>query len=186
LRTEAGDRWGIGVSQNNLGMIALHERALDEARTRLEEALRLQREVGDTWMQAISQNNLGTATRDLGDHAAAQANYAAALRTYHELDDRWALAFLLEDIGVLASNLDRPADGLALLGATETIRTAIGSPRGAALDAEVAERFAPARASLGQEAADESIELGRSMEFDAALDLAVSICGGRDANETGK
>ena len=86
------------MSQNNLGMIALHERALDEARTRLEEALRLQREVGDTWMQAISQNNLGTATRDLGDHAAAQANYAAALRTYHELDDRWALAFLLEDI----------------------------------------------------------------------------------------
>jgi predicted ATPase len=186
LRTEAGDRWGIGVSQNNLGMIALHERALDEARTRLEEALRLQREVGDTWMQAISQNNLGTATRDLGDHAAAQANYAAALRTYHELDDRWALAFLLEDIGVLASSLDRPADGLALLGATETIRTAIGSPRGAALDAELAERFAPARASAGQEAADEALELGRSMEFEAALDLAVAICGGRDATETGR
>jgi tetratricopeptide (TPR) repeat protein len=176
LRTEAGDRWGIGVSQNNLGMIALHERELEEARTRLEEALRLQREVGDAWMLAISQNNLGNATRDLGDEVAARENYAASLRTYRDLDDRWAISFILEDIGILASNLGRPADGLALFGATETIRSAIGSPRGAALDAELAERFAPARASVGDEAADAAVERGRSMEFEVAVDLAAAIC----------
>jgi adenylate cyclase len=178
LRTDVGDRWGIGVSQNNLGMIALHEGELDEARTRLEEALRLQREVGDAWMQAISQNNLGNATRDLGDFDAARANYAASLATYRDLDDRWALSFLLEDIGILASSLGRPADGLALLGATETVRVAIGSPRGAALDAELADRFGPARASLGPEAADAAVESGRSMALEAALDLAVAICEG--------
>ena len=184
LRTEAGDRWGIGVSQNNLGMIALHEAELDEARRRLEEALRLQREVGDAWMLAISQNNLGNATRDLGDTVAARENYADSLRTYRDLDDRWALSFLLEDIGILASNLGRPADALALFGVTETVRLAIGSPRGDALDAELAERFMPARASLGAAAADAAIEGGRSMELEAALDLALAICGSPDATET--
>jgi tetratricopeptide (TPR) repeat protein len=157
-------------------MIALHEGLLDEARTRLEEALRLLREVGDTWMMAISQNNLGNATRDLGDHAAAQANYAASLQTYRDLDDRWALAFLLEDIGILVADRGRPAEGLALLGVTEAVREAIGSPRGTALDAELLERFAAARASLGQEEADAAVERGRAMHFETALDVAAALC----------
>jgi class 3 adenylate cyclase/tetratricopeptide (TPR) repeat protein len=176
LRTEAGDRWGIGVSQNNLGMIALHEGELAEARARLEEALRLQREVGDAWMQAISRNNLGNATRDLGDVVAARTNYAASLQTYRDLDDRWALAFILEDIGILASNMGRPADALALLGATEALRESIGSPRGAALDEELAKRFGAAREQLGAASAGAAAEHGRGMELEAALHLAVDIC----------
>jgi tetratricopeptide (TPR) repeat protein len=186
LRTEAGDRWGIGVSENNLGMIALHEGILDEARTRLEEALRLLREVGDTWMMAISQNNLGNATRDLGDYKAARANYAASLQTYRDLDDRWALAFLLEDIGILAAVTGKPADGLALLGVTEEVRTAIGSPRGDALEGELVERFAPARTGLGHAAAEQAVDRGRSMELADALDLAAAVCASPDATETRK
>ena len=184
LRSEAGDRWGIGVSLNNLAMIALHEGALAEARSRLEEALRLLREVGDTWMLAIGQNNLGNATRDLGDHTAARENYAASLRTYGDLDDRWALAFILEDIGILACETGRPGDGLQLLGVTETLRSTTGSPRGAALDAELVERFASARSSLGDMAADAAVEQGRSMDLEAALDLAVAICTPHNATET--
>lgn len=176
LRTEVADRWGIGVSLNNLGMIALHEHALDEARTRLEEAVRVHLEVGDSWMVAIARNNLGNATRDLGELATAGAQYAAALRTYRDLDDRWALAFILEDVGLLAVLAGRPAEGLRLLGAAETLRTAIGSPRGEALDMELATRYAPAREALGPAAAEAAIAGGHGLGVGEALDLAVGIC----------
>ena len=53
LRHEVGDRWAIGVSENNLGMIALHESEFDAARDHFETSMRLNREIGDAWMVAI-------------------------------------------------------------------------------------------------------------------------------------
>jgi predicted ATPase/class 3 adenylate cyclase len=183
-RTESGDRWGIGVSLSNLGMIDLHERRLAEARDHLEEAIRLQREVGDTWMLAIARNNLGNATRDLGDAATARIEYIAALRTYRDVDDRWAMAFLLEDIGLLAILNERAVDGIALLGAAETIREEIGSPRGDALEDELRLACEPARQALGAAETDAALMRGRSLDLATAIDLAISICEQRDAPET--
>ena len=71
-----------------------------------------------------------------------------------------------------------------LLGAAESLRTTIGSPRGAALDAELTERLASARSGLGDVAADAAVEQGRLMDLDAALDLAVAICASRSNGQT--
>jgi predicted ATPase len=177
IRTEIGDRWAIGVSQNNLGMIALHEGAFGEASDRFEETIRLNREVGDAWMVAIGHNNLGTATRGLGDHDAARAHYAASLRAYRDYDDRWALAFLLEDIGVLAAQSGDAAVAFELLGAAESLRTTIGSPRGAALEQELADHFAPARATIGDGAAEVAMVRGRARGLAAAVELGLVACG---------
>lgn len=183
LRTEVGDRWGIGVSLNNLGMIAIHETQYADARARLEQAVRLLQEVGDGWMVAIAQNNLGNATRDLGDLDGARREYAAALATYVDLDDHWALAFLLEDVGILAARSGRPADALRLLGASETVRVETGSPRGAALDEELATNYGPAGAALGEAAALDAVDRGRRLDLASACALAFSICAPPDATE---
>ena len=100
---EIGDRWALGVSMNNLGMIAALQKDFPAAREWFQKSMLLCREVGDGWMVAIGHNNLGNATRGLGDYAAARKHYAESLRAYREYGDRWALAFLLEDIGVLAA-----------------------------------------------------------------------------------
>ena len=71
LRREVGDRWAIGVSENNLGMIALHDGEFDAAREHFETSMRLNREVGDAWMVAIGHNNLGDALRSLLDRELA-------------------------------------------------------------------------------------------------------------------
>jgi adenylate cyclase len=183
-RTESGDRWGIGVSLSNLGMIDIHEGRLAEARDHLEEAIRLQREVGDAWMLAIARNNLGNATRDLGEVAPAGIEYLAALRTYRDVDDRWAMAFLLEDIGLLAIRSERALAGITLLGAAETIRLDIGSPRGEALDHELRSDYEFARDNLGSEQMDAALAKGRSLDLAAAIDLAEAVCAPRDATET--
>jgi predicted ATPase/class 3 adenylate cyclase len=177
LRTEIGDRWAIGVSQNNLGMIALHENAFDEARRRFEESMRLNREVGDAWMVAIGHNNLGNATRGLGDHDAARASYAASLRAYRQYDDKWAMAFLLEDIAILAARTGRATEAFELLGAAEALREAIGSPRGAALDEELAGHLGDARAVIGAGPADEAVARGRSLDLPAGVELGLAVCG---------
>jgi predicted ATPase/class 3 adenylate cyclase len=176
LRTEIGDRWAIGVSENNLGMIALHESAFEAARRHFEASMRLNREVGDAWMVAITHNNLGNATRGLGDLAAAREHYAASLRAYREYDDRWAMAFLLEDVAVLAAMMDRGEKAFALLGFAEALRAAIGSPRGAALEQELAEQFQAARRALGPERADASLGRGRDLELAVAVETALGVC----------
>ncbi len=176
IRTEIGDRWAIGVSQNNLGMIALHEGAFDEASDRFEESIRLNREVGDAWMVAIGHNNLGTATRGLGDHDAARAHYAVSLRAYRDYDDRWALAFLLEDIAVLVGQAGDPEVAFELLGAAEALRTTIGSPRGDALDQELADHLAAARATIGDGPAEVAIVRGRARGLPAAVELGLAAC----------
>ena len=88
---------------NNLGMIAVLQKAFAEARDWFQKSMLLNREVGDAWMVALCHNNLGNATRGLGDYETARRHYADSLRAYRDYDDRWALAFLLEDIGILAA-----------------------------------------------------------------------------------
>ncbi len=175
IRAGRDDRWGVGTSSNNLAMIALHEERVDEARALGETAVTALREVGDAWMLAIARNTLGNAARAQGDRLAAASNYAAALETYRDLDDRWAMAYLFEDVGVFAAVV-QPAMALELVGAADRLREGTGSPRGTALDDELAVLLSPARSSIGDLAADAALERGRGLALEAASALASRLC----------
>lgn len=176
LRREVGDRWAIGVSETNLGMIDLHEGDFATARQHFEASMRLNQEIGDPWMVAICHNNLGNATRGLGDAAAARVHYAASMRAYEEVDDRWALAFLLEDIGVLAAMSGDETRAFEALGAAESLRAAIDSPRSPSLEEELATATAAARATLGAAEVETALDRGRSLDPAEAVDLGLAIC----------
>ena len=150
LRTQLDDRRGVAVSLTNLGTIAVLEHDYEAARTSFEESMRLNREVGDAWMVAISDNNLGNANRGLGDYEAAQRHYADSLRAYRDYDDKWALAFLLEDIGQLAGLRGDGELAFELVGAADTLREEIGTPRAPGLEEELE---LPARACAGRRSA---------------------------------
>lgn len=171
LRTRLGDRWAIAVSQNNLGQIALLQQDLTGARTRFTEAMRLCREVGDAWLLAITQNNLANALRGLGDLPGARRGYAEALRAYRRWDDRWAIAILLEDVAVTAHRLgDRPA-AFRLLGAAETLRADLGSPRTPSDESRLAEEV-----GATMPADDEAVAQGRGWDVGTAVDAALAVC----------
>jgi class 3 adenylate cyclase/tetratricopeptide (TPR) repeat protein len=175
LRTEGGDRWAIAVSMTNLGMIASLEGRHAEARARFGEAMRLNREVGDSWMVAISHNNLGNAYRGLRDYPAALEHYRDCLRAHRERDDSWALAFLIEDVGRLAALVGDPRLALELVGAADSLREAIGSPRGAALDREIAADVDPVAAALSVDQREAARRRGLAMGRDRAIELALSL-----------
>jgi predicted ATPase/class 3 adenylate cyclase len=183
LRRELGDRWAIAVSLTNLGMIAVLQEQYEEARGEFDEAMRLNREVGDSWMVAISHNNLGNANRGLGNLDEARRQYAESLLAYRGYDDKWATAFLLEDVASLAAIAGEFESALELVGAADTMRQEIGSPRGPALDAELDRRLQTAHEALGDQAADAVRSRGASLGLPEALDAALAFCV--PANVTG-
>jgi predicted ATPase/class 3 adenylate cyclase len=176
LRSELDDRRAIAVSMTNLGTIAVLEHEYEDARAYFEDAMRLNREVGDAWMVAISDNNLGNATRGLGDFAAAQRHYADSLRAYREYDDKWALAFLVEDIGQLAAMCGDAEQAFELVGAADALREEIGTPRAPGLEEELERHLAPARSTLGDEAAAEARGRGQSLTPPDVFALALRVC----------
>jgi len=175
LRTEIGDRRGIGNSTNNLGMIAVLQKQYAEARDWFQKSMLLNREVGDAWMVALCHNNLGNATRGLGDYETARRHYADSLRAYRDYGDRWALAFLLEDIGILAALGGDARSALLLLGAADGFREAIGAPRAPSLEEEIGQQIAAAAAALPEQDRLAWREQGHSLDL-AAADRALELC----------
>ncbi len=173
LRTRLGDRWGIGVSENNLGMIAYLLRDYLAAREHLERALRIELEVGDSWMVAVARHNLGNASRELGDWTAARRHYSEALRTYASTGDKWAQCLLLEDVALLVIR-DEPRTTLRLVGAADSLRESIGSPRVAAQQSELDEQLRPLHEGSGDLAARE-YAAGRELTAAAATALALQL-----------
>lgn len=171
LRTELGDRWAIAVSQNNLGQIALLQQDFAGARARFAEAMRLCREVGDAWLLAITHNSLANALRGLGDLPGARRGYAEALRAYRRWDDRWAIAILLEDVAVTAHRLGDRAAAFRLLGAAETLRAGLGSPRTPSDESRLAEEV-----GTPTPADDEAVAEGRGWDVGTAVDAALAVC----------
>lgn len=174
LRIELGDRWAIAVSQTNLGMIALLQERHREARERFDQAMRLNEEVGDSWMVAISHNNLGNALRNLGELDLARDHYERALHAFRDWDDRWALGFLLEDVGLLAVLDGNGEDAFELVGAADALRTALGSPRGETLEAEIERRLAAARSELSEGAAQAARARGSSRSVEEMFEAAAA------------
>ena len=176
LRAQLDDRRAIAVSMTNLGTIAVFEHEFEEARECFEDAMRLSREVGDAWMVANSDNNLGNATRELGDYDAAQRHYAESLRAYREYDDKWALAFLVEDVAQLAALCGDSERAFELVGAADSLREEIGSPRAPGQEEELERHLATARSTLG-DSAEAARARGQSLLLPETFAQALSACG---------
>jgi class 3 adenylate cyclase/tetratricopeptide (TPR) repeat protein len=171
LRTEIGDRWAIANSLNNLGNVILAQGDCDAARERLDRAVALYREVGDRWRIANALNNLGNVSRAQGDLDEARALYEESLTINSALGDGWAIAYLLEDIGVLSALRSQPARALRLTGAAAALREAINAPLPPADQEKLEANLAPARAALG-DAAAEAVSEGGTMSMEDAVTYA--------------
>ena len=103
-------------------------------------------------MRARGQGDLDAAARHLGQSLAGYLRFA----------DRWALAIMYEDIAVLAADRGQPTEALSLLGAADTLRAELGSPRAPAQTEALDIALTPARSSLGVRAEPWSTPAGAS------------------------
>ena len=99
-----GNRRRRGYSLIILGMVALNENQLPEARKHLQECVELFREVDDRWGLALSLNDLGNVcveTPGAGSIEEARSNYERSLAVWRELDDRWGYGLTTNNLGHL-------------------------------------------------------------------------------------
>jgi class 3 adenylate cyclase/tetratricopeptide (TPR) repeat protein len=174
-RTAIGDRWAIAVSNTNLGMIALLQERFTAARDLFAEAISLAEEVGDAWVLAINQNNIGNAYRGLRQSGGAAENYAASAEAYLRFGDRWAAAFLLEDVAILMAREGDGSGAIGLLGAADTLRDEISSPRPAPLEDELTQRVVERATDLTVADRDRARLRGREMSFETALESVIEF-----------
>ena len=146
--------------------------------------MRLNREVGDAWMVAISHNNLGNADRGLGEYEAAQQHFADSLGAYASTTTSWAMAFLSRTSASWRGSAATGRSRSSSLGASDTLREEIGTPRAPGLEEELERQLAPARRSIGGIAAAEARTRGQTLTLAEALDLALGCLRRRCVNLT--
>jgi predicted ATPase/DNA-binding NarL/FixJ family response regulator len=176
LYREAGDRWGASSVLSHLGIVRLRQNDHAAAVRYFEEALEIAREIGDRLIGSIALYNLALEeSRESGDHERAAGLYAEALGLAVEMGDRANAAYCLEGLAGLISARDEPSRATMLLGASEALLEAVGTPRYVQAQAQVLHERAveSLRSRLGEQAFAAAWAEGRHMTPEQAVDYAL-------------
>ncbi len=177
LLHESGELGLAAHSHIWVGTVLLLQRDFDGARRRFEEGLELGRRVGD-------RLPICNALFYLAHLALAQADYGLAARRFSEgivlskeIGDRGNVAYMLEGLAAVAGAQGWDERSARLYGIAEGIIEAIGfrlqtyfTP-----DSTLHERtVAAVRSRLGKEVFEEARAEGRAMDFEGAVEYALS------------
>ncbi|HEY0170637.1 MAG TPA: tetratricopeptide repeat protein [Pyrinomonadaceae bacterium] len=93
----------LGYTLIILGVVALNQNELEEARRHEERGVKLFREVDDRWGLALALNDLAKVCLDQGKEGeeAARSNYQQSLAVWRELDDKWGYGLTTGNLGNL-------------------------------------------------------------------------------------
>jgi predicted ATPase len=89
-----------GKCLNGLGLVARHNRRLDEARALLQESIRVRRAIGDEAGLATSLSNLAIVSLDMRDVDEAQQLLEEAIAIDRGRGDDWGIAASANNLGV--------------------------------------------------------------------------------------
>jgi predicted ATPase/DNA-binding XRE family transcriptional regulator len=101
LATELGDRQGLGLAEQLLGLLALSQGEYGVAHAWLDESVTIFREIADDWNLANALFILGDAVAR-EDPEAARTLYEESLTRFRRLGDPWGIAWPLTGLGGIA------------------------------------------------------------------------------------
>jgi predicted ATPase len=132
LAAALGDRQGLGLAAQYLGLLALSQGEGVAARARLAESVALFQAVADDWNLANALFILGDAVaRD--DPEAARAHYEESLTRFRRLGDPWGIAWPLTGLGGIALQRGEYATARALFAEGLELRRALRDRWGIAI-----------------------------------------------------
>ena len=117
------------VALLNAGWAAAHRGDADLGKTRLEQALELNRAEGDRWGVAMSQTFLAHIAVDTDRYEDARAHVGPALSVFREMGFVQFQSGCLEVIAAIVRERGDAAEAARLLGAAESIRGRRGDDR---------------------------------------------------------
>ncbi|HEX8354704.1 MAG TPA: tetratricopeptide repeat protein [Pyrinomonadaceae bacterium] len=92
----------LGYSLIVLGMVALNQNQLEEARAHEERCVALFKEVDDRWGLALALNDLGNVCLEADDVEGARSNFHKSLAVWGELGDHWGYGLTNSNLAYLA------------------------------------------------------------------------------------
>ena len=132
LFREIGDNWGLALSLDFLGEVALAQGGRDAARDLHNESLALYRQIGNKWGIALELSNFGREALRDGRYDEAQALLTEALAIQREVGDRWIIAWTMHNLGDVARSVGESEQAAALYGDSLALFEQLGDRGGIA------------------------------------------------------
>lgn len=172
------NRFREGLTMSNMGLLYLHTGQPIEAEKTWDRVLDMGAELQEKRLLAAALSGLGQVRREQGDLSSSAAFLKASLENESALGNQTGIAESLGEIAALlmvigtAEALDRAT---RLLGAEESLRVSIHSPRYAPDLAEREKRLAVLRSALGEAGFRVAWAMGQAMSRDDAIQLALRV-----------
>ncbi|MBV9470459.1 MAG: tetratricopeptide repeat protein, partial [Abitibacteriaceae bacterium] len=150
----------------------------DKAGARLawEDSLAIARAVHDGYLIGKTLWGLGTLARAAGELSYASELLGEATRVALETDNKWMRPFMLEAVAYLAAEKNKPTDAAQILGASEALRAALGSPLLPIFLPDYEHYVARLHSALDAATFDTAWTTGQQMSFEQAAAVALSCC----------
>lgn len=137
-----------------------------------QECLEMAGDLGDRELAMLALQATASIERGLGRFAEANAHSIEALRVAHEMGNVHVAAQSLEVLAACACSDGRFERALRLAGAAAAVRASAGIPAHLSERADLDHALFPARAFLGNDAADRYFNMGTLLNLEQAVELA--------------
>ncbi len=155
--------WGSSVRDDYVTALALHELALA-----------LFRKLGDRYYECVVLNGMGVCQIMQGSLTQGMATLRESLVLSQQLDSKYEIAGALRRLGEAAQYAKRPARAVHLYWAAKNVYDSIGAWQQED-DRKLEEYLVACRDSLGESAFEESVEEGRAMTMEQAIEYALEL-----------
>jgi len=170
---------------SHLGYLATRRGEFARAQELHERALATAREFGVREFELEEMRHLGYVTLAQGEVTAARAHFRNALAASKEIGSQHEIALCLEAMTTLMAESDAHELAARLLGAADTLRTAIATPRAFGEQELYDKNVAHCRQALGDAAVSSAVAAGAATSADAAVALAMVWIDAQDLGDAG-
>jgi tetratricopeptide (TPR) repeat protein len=167
LRNQEAQAWEIS------GIIAMHTRDYDEARTHFLESVRAYQEVGATFNVTLEKSNLAHLERELGHYASALDYYRETILAFRDIAQGGAVAHQLECFGFIALALGQDERALKLFAAANAMRQKGGTPMRPDEQTYFDEQLKTLRAKLDPKIFESTWSAGYVFSMEQAIEFAL-------------
>ncbi len=174
IAQKIGNAWLIGLNARVLANIAARQGDAQEAFTRYEQSVKLFEEQENRVFVNVARSELGHFLRHQRDIPAALSIYKQTIRGWFEIGSRPAVAHQLECFAYIASAQENYQRAATLIGTAETLRESAHALRMGEEQEEYDQEINLLRDKLSQGDFQSSLNTGRGMSIEQAIDFALS------------
>jgi tetratricopeptide (TPR) repeat protein len=177
IRKSLGDVSGIAYSTRAMAHVLHHMGESPTAHELFNRSISQFRDIGDRVGLAQSLTRFAEAAREAGNDDEASACIIEALLIWREIGARGGVT-CLEEVAMLAADRNRAEQAVTLFSAAEAIRRQIGEPMPPFIERERGEMLELLQLSLGSDVFETAWNAGKTLEPDAAIEMAITEASG--------